>query len=52
MRELTRITDEGDVPARVLHHEAFGPGQRGWSDRSLALVDSAREAGLDVKHDP
>ena len=51
VRELIRIADEADLPAQIQHHKAFGPGQWGWSERSLALVDSAREAGLDVKHD-
>lgn len=51
VRELIRIADEADLPAQIQHHKAFGPGQWGWSERSLSLVDSAREAGLDVKHD-
>jgi len=51
VRELIRIADEAQIPAQIQHHKAFGPGQWGWSERSLALVDSARAAGLDVKHD-
>ncbi len=51
VRELIRIADEAEIPAQIQHHKAFGPGQWGWSERSLALVDSARAAGLDVKHD-
>lgn len=51
VRELIRIADEARIPAQIQHHKAFGPGQWGWSERSLALVDSARAEGLDVKHD-
>jgi len=51
VRELIRIADEAGLPGQIQHHKAFGPGQWGWSERSLALVDSAREAGLDIKHD-
>lgn len=51
VRELIRIADEADIPAQIQHHKAFGPGQWGWSRKSLALIDSARAEGLDVKHD-
>ncbi|MDP2497197.1 MAG: D-aminoacylase [Candidatus Palauibacterales bacterium] len=51
VRELIRIADEAGIPAQIQHHKAFGPGQWGWSERSLALIDSARAEGLDVKHD-
>ncbi|MBI4539703.1 MAG: D-aminoacylase [Gemmatimonadetes bacterium] len=49
--EVIRVAREANIPAQVQHHKAFGPGQWGWSVRTLAMIDSARAAGLDVKHD-
>ncbi|MGH7712962.1 MAG: amidohydrolase family protein, partial [Gemmatimonadaceae bacterium] len=36
---------------QINHHKAVGEAQWGWSTRSLAMIDSANAAGLDVKHD-
>jgi N-acyl-D-aspartate/D-glutamate deacylase len=33
------------------HHKAVGAGQWGWSERTLAMIDSANAAGLTVTHD-
>lgn len=49
--ELIRIAEEADVPAQINHHKASGAGQWGWSERSLAMIDSANAAGLTVTHD-
>jgi N-acyl-D-amino-acid deacylase len=49
--EVIRIADEADIPAQIQHHKAMGPGQFGWSERTLAMIDSARAAGLDIRHD-
>lgn len=51
VRETIRIAHEAAIPAQINHHKAVGASQWGWSERSLALIDSARAAGLDVKHD-
>ncbi len=49
--EVIRIAREADIPAQIQHHKAMGPGQFGWSERTLAMIDSARATGLDVTHD-
>ncbi|MEJ2205958.1 MAG: D-aminoacylase [Gemmatimonadota bacterium] len=49
--EVIRIADEADIPAQINHHKATGAGQWGWSERSLAMIDSANAAGLQVTHD-
>lgn len=49
--EVIRIAHEADIPAQINHHKAVGRNQWGWSARSLALIDSARAAGLEVTHD-
>ncbi|MDH3224692.1 MAG: amidohydrolase family protein, partial [Gemmatimonadota bacterium] len=40
-----------NIPAQINHHKAAGAAQWGWSERSLALIDSANAAGLTVVHD-
>ena len=49
--ETIRIAAEAGIPAQINHHKAVGAGQWGWSTRTLAMIDSANAAGLDVKHD-
>ncbi len=51
VKETIRIAAEANIPAQINHHKASGIGQWGWSEKSLALIDSANEAGLDIKHD-
>ena len=51
VREVIRIADEAEIPAQINHHKASGAGQWGWSEQSLALIDSANAAGLTVTHD-
>lgn len=51
VRELIRIADEADIPAQINHHKATGAAHWGWSERSLALIDSANAAGLRITHD-
>jgi N-acyl-D-amino-acid deacylase len=51
VRETIRIAREAQIPAQINHHKATGKAQWGWSARSLALIDSANAAGLDVTHD-
>lgn len=49
--EVIRIAAEAGIPAQINHHKAVGVKQWGWSARTLAMIDSARAAGLDVTHD-
>ena len=51
VNETIRIATEADIPAHINHHKASGVGQWGSSVQSLALIDAAREAGLDITHD-
>lgn len=49
--EVIRIADEADIPAQINHHKAAGAAQWGWSEKTLAMIDSANAAGLVVVHD-
>ncbi len=51
VNETIRIATEADIPVHINHHKAHGVGQWGRSEESLALIDAARAAGLDVAHD-
>jgi N-acyl-D-aspartate/D-glutamate deacylase len=51
VREVVRIAREAGLPAQVSHHKLMGQPQWGGSVRTLAIVDSARAAGLDVTID-
>ncbi len=51
VNETIRIATEADIPAHINHHKASGVGQWGYSEQSLALIDAARESGLDITHD-
>ncbi len=49
--EVIRIADEAGIPGQINHHKTVGQPQWGWSVRTLAMIDSARAAGLDIKLD-
>lgn len=49
--EAIRIADEAGIPAQINHHKAAGAAQWGWSEKSLAMIDSANAAGLAIVHD-
>ena len=51
VNETIRIATEADIPAHINHHKANGVGQWGRSVQSLALIDEARAAGIDITHD-
>ena len=51
VNETIRIAREAGIQAHINHHKAAGVTQWGWSEQSLALIDAAREEGLDVTHD-
>ena len=49
--EVIRIANEADIPAQINHHKAAGAGQWGWSEHTLAMIDSANADGLNIVHD-
>ncbi len=51
VNETIRIASEANIPAHINHHKASGVGQWGKSAESLALIDAARAAGIDITHD-
>ena len=51
VRETIRVAKEAGLPAQINHHKAAGVTQWGWSEKSLALIDSARAEGIDIVHD-
>jgi N-acyl-D-aspartate/D-glutamate deacylase len=51
VNETIRIATEADIPAHNNPHKASGVSQWGKSVESLALIDAAREAGIDITHD-
>lgn len=51
VRELIRISDEADIPAEIYHFKASGNANWGLLDEAIAVVDSARNAGLHITTD-
>lgn len=51
VQEAIRIAREAKIPAQINHHKASGAAHYGWTKQTLALIDAARTAGLDVTHD-
>ena len=51
VREAIEIAEKADIPVVLTHHKAIGQPMWGSSKRTLAMVDSARESGLDVMVD-
>lgn len=51
VREAIRIGTEAGMPVQINHFKVMGPANWGMTEQSLALVDSARAEGLDVKVD-
>ncbi|MEX2153927.1 MAG: D-aminoacylase [Gemmatimonadaceae bacterium] len=49
--EAITIGREARIPVILTHHKAVGPKMWGESKRTLAMVDSARRAGIDVMVD-
>jgi len=49
--EAIKISEEADIPVVLTHHKAIGKPMWGKSSRTLAMVDSARAKGLDIKMD-
>ncbi|MFD2098903.1 N-acyl-D-amino-acid deacylase family protein [Flagellimonas iocasae] len=51
VQEAIQISAEADIPVVLTHHKAIGKPMWGKSVRTLAMVDSARAKGLDIKMD-
>lgn len=51
VNETIRIAVEADIPAHINHHKVAGANNWGMSEQSLALIDDARERGIDIVHD-
>lgn len=51
IRELIMIAKEAGLPAQAQHIKAMGTEQWGMSQQILAIVDSARAQGLDIRLD-
>ncbi|ANO52048.1 hypothetical protein BA177_13315 [Woeseia oceani] len=51
VNETIRIARAANIPAQINHHKATGVAQWGQSEQSLALIDEAREDGIDMMHD-
>jgi N-acyl-D-aspartate/D-glutamate deacylase len=51
VNETIRIATEANIPAHINHHKAVGVNQWGWSTQTLAMIDDARESGIDITHD-
>jgi N-acyl-D-amino-acid deacylase len=51
VREVIRIAEEAGLPGQVSHHKLMGQPQWGQSVQTLALIDAARERGVDVTID-
>jgi N-acyl-D-amino-acid deacylase len=49
--EAIDVGRQADVPVQIAHHKAAGKANWGLVDRSLALMDEARQAGVDVTCD-
>jgi N-acyl-D-amino-acid deacylase len=51
VREAILISKEAEIPVVLTHHKVVGKPMWGKSSETLAMVDSARSAGLDIKID-
>jgi len=51
VQEAIQISKEADIPVVLTHHKVVGRPMWGKSEKTLAMVDSARAAGLDIRID-
>lgn len=51
IRESINIGKKAKIPVQINHLKATGQTQWGWAKKALKLIDSARQAGIDVSHD-
>ena len=51
VKEAIQISQDAGIPVILTHHKVIGKPMWGRSTETLALVDSAREKGLDIQMD-
>ena len=51
IRETIRISKEANMPAQINHFKAAGVAQFGLASRGLEIIDSARNAGINISVD-
>ena len=51
VQEAIEISREAEIPVVLTHHKVVGKPMWGQSKRTLAMVDSARATGLDIRID-
>ncbi|MGB2398525.1 MAG: N-acyl-D-amino-acid deacylase family protein, partial [Flavobacteriaceae bacterium] len=51
IRESTNIGKKANIPVQINHLKATGKTQWGWAEKALSVIDSARQAGIEVSHD-
>jgi N-acyl-D-aspartate/D-glutamate deacylase len=51
IRESINIGKKANIPVQINHLKSTGQTQWGWAKKALALIDSARQAGIDVSQD-
>lgn len=51
VKEAIQISQEADIPVILTHHKVIGMPMWGKSVKTLAMVDSARDIGLNIKID-
>ena len=51
IRESINVGKQANIPVQINHLKATGQTQWGWAKQALAIIDSARQAGIDVSQD-
>ncbi|MGI9625430.1 MAG: N-acyl-D-amino-acid deacylase family protein, partial [Longimicrobiales bacterium] len=51
VRETLEVGRLAEIPVQINHHKVTGAAHFGWTEQTLALLDSATAAGTDVTHD-
>lgn len=51
IQESINVGKKANIPVQINHLKATGQTQWGWAEKALTLIDSARQAGIDVSHD-
>jgi len=51
IQESINVGEQANIPVQINHLKATGQTQWGWAKQALALIDSARQAGINVSQD-